>query len=635
MGRKKRPKIETAQPGLEQPAVQVPAANPPAVTSKGGPAAPDFRFMCIPVNDSGPSQPPPVMEQKVPPESVLFGRDADEQTESRKNKSISFDPRIKNENNDAPPPPSNTIATATTAVVEKESSAYGMHSHSGDLIEEHIYVSDGSDDEFNFNTGKEDDENNKSDGGEDKSNETTLKGEKDDGLELVLTGSKMGLMRRGLAAQLFQPKTWVRQQAGNDSSALSSGSNGQNVSSTEDGDGITKGDSEEAGDQIQSETPAQKAAQLLAAKKQKEEELKQMKRTLESSENAGRDPCLFSKRTAFDIRMDQIEDKPWDRSSGGTADITDYFNYGLSEEDWLEYSDRQLTVRQELTDASRQRRSADPTIVPVVPKTPSKQTPKVAVAVKKEKKKNPEEDVKIEDENAAVQGPSIPKEMAVQIKKEEDNDNDTKSDHDTVSSKQSSKSVEGGVWGIDVQPGSTLAKLIEEQERNANKSSGKDGPPPPPPPPPPLPMHQQNMNMHSDQHGGYQSTHFQQNEKGPPPPPPPSFQDQYFPPQHHPPPGQYHRGNAYGRGQYHQGRGGPQMSQHGQFHHDQSGSRGHHFGGRGNQYGGRGDFGGRGRGRGGRGGHWGNGPQQGQQYSGGRGGRSGGRGYMRDDWHRR
>ena len=60
-------------------------------------------------------------------------------------------------------------------------------------------------------------------------------------------------------------------------------------------------------------------------KQRKLEEAKESARRLESEENAGRDPCLFSKRTAFDIRFDQIDDKPWERGAG---DLTDFFNYG-------------------------------------------------------------------------------------------------------------------------------------------------------------------------------------------------------------------------------------------------------------------------------------------------------------------
>lgn len=112
----------------------------------------------------------------------------------------------------------------------------------------------------------------------------------------------------------------------------------------------------------------------LAEKQRKLEEAKEKARMLESEENAGRDPCLFSK--SFAIRFDSIEDKPWTR---GVGDMTDYFNYGLTEEDWMEYSQQQLMIRQELSEANRQKRPPDPTIVPVMPRKPRSQNPKVAV----------------------------------------------------------------------------------------------------------------------------------------------------------------------------------------------------------------------------------------------------------------
>jgi len=51
----------------------------------------------------------------------------------------------------------------------------------------------------------------------------------------------------------------------------------------------------------------------------------------------------------------------------------------MSEEDWLEYAERQLTIRQELTDANRQKRQPDPAIVPVVPTVPSRQGAKLCL----------------------------------------------------------------------------------------------------------------------------------------------------------------------------------------------------------------------------------------------------------------
>lgn len=45
---------------------------------------------------------------------------------------------------------------------------------------------------------------------------------------------------------------------------------------------------------------------------------------------------------ALDFNVDSVEDKPW-RKPG--ADITDYFNYGFSEDTWRAYCDRQKRMR--------------------------------------------------------------------------------------------------------------------------------------------------------------------------------------------------------------------------------------------------------------------------------------------------
>ncbi|KAL3777726.1 hypothetical protein ACHAW5_008955 [Stephanodiscus triporus] len=131
-------------------------------------------------------------------------------------------------------------------------------------------------------------------------------------------------------------------------------------------------------------------AQLLALRQCRIEVAKAHTWSLKSSENAGRIPCLFSKRTGFNIHMDQIEDKPWDRGGMGpdgaiapAVDVTDYFNYGMTKEDWLEYSKFQLSV-------CRQKRLPDAGIVPVVARTPRVQGDRVAVWMKKEKKDDKE-----------------------------------------------------------------------------------------------------------------------------------------------------------------------------------------------------------------------------------------------------
>jgi len=406
---------------------------------------------------------------------------------------------------------------------EKESSGYAMTSHSADLITEDIYVSDGSDDE--------------ADGGDGQS----------EPLDLTLTASKMGLMRRGLrGAAMYQPKTWTRPES---------------QEKEDEKDDTKEVSSDEEKEDTKNMDPAQRAAYLVVEKQRKEEEAQILKRKLESSENAGRDPCLFSKRTAFDIRMDQIEEKPWDREAGGTGDMTDYFNYGMGEEDWLDYSERQKMVRQELTDAGRQRRMPDPTIVPVAPKAPSRQAPRVAVAVAK--KDEDEDDVSSE---AVAVGPTLPARKGTDEAKDSD-DNDDKS-----KSTASSSGLEGGAWGVP--PGSKLAQLIEEQKRLESSAPPPPTPPrhmPPGPPPPqhhddfhPPPQHHADFHhnnahggfrdhqQHNDfQHNDFQSNHYQQGGSQHLPPPPPRMQGDSW---------RDGRGGRGGRGDgrgFHPGRGGP------------------------------------------------------------------------------
>lgn len=158
------------------------------------------------------------------------------------------------------------------------SSAYAMTSHSGVIVEADIYVSDGSEDE-------------------------------DDDVDVVLANSRTGLMRRGLlpsaVAAPMQHRQWVR----------------------EDAEGATEAQEED----LSQLDPVQRAARLQAEKLRQEQQEKQEALLRESQQNAGRDPTLFSKRTAFDIRFDQMEDKPWTRAT----DLSDFFNYGLGEEGTL------------------------------------------------------------------------------------------------------------------------------------------------------------------------------------------------------------------------------------------------------------------------------------------------------------
>ena len=341
----------------------------------------------------------------------------------KKRKLVDIDPSTDDAEKEAdvseteaiPPQEPSPAAKLPVAVVEPEitsapaSSSYAVTSHSAEIIGEDIYVSDGS-------------------CSEDEQGETA---------EILLAGSRMGLMRRGLFhPSLVQPnRQWQREQ--------------ETVTNTEAED-------EKREQELAKLDPAQRAARLLVEKLRKLEEAKDTARRVESGENAGRDPCLFSKRTAFDIRMDQIDDKPWEHGSG---DVTDYFNYNFGEEDWLEYSQQQLQIRQELTDASKQRRAPDPTIVPVAPRTPKKQTPRVAVVGSSDNGDTVDEaDVTTlheHDEDGPVIGPvMVKKDDSMDVENEEDGKKE-------VDIKDIGK---GGAWGAGAAPGSTLARLIEEQE---------------------------------------------------------------------------------------------------------------------------------------------------------------------------
>lgn len=308
-------------------------------------------------------------------------------------------------------------------VSTKASSGYAMTTHSAEIIDEDLYVSDGSEDSA------------------DELNE----------IEMLLVGSRMGVMRRGIHHPiLVQPnRQWVKKNEETEGTA-------------------DEGDEEEAEqkrlreqeEELAKLDPAQRAARLLVEKQRKLEEAKENARRLESEENAGRDPCLFSKRTAFDIRFDQIDDKPWER---GIGDFTDFFNYGLTEEDWLEYAQQQLMIRQELTDATKQRRAPDPTLVPVTPRAPSKQQPKVAVAVSGEKGDDTESPEGTDDSSATVLGPVLVKK---EIKENTEGPN-KKANKSRVDVHVGS----GGAWGAGAAPGSVLAKMIEEQERKEAAAS--------------------------------------------------------------------------------------------------------------------------------------------------------------------
>jgi len=51
-----------------------------------------------------------------------------------------------------------------------------------------------------------------------------------------------------------------------------------------------------------------------------------------------------SQKSIFDLDIDSFEDKPWEKAG---ADITDYFNYGFTEETWKAYCQKQIQLRLE------------------------------------------------------------------------------------------------------------------------------------------------------------------------------------------------------------------------------------------------------------------------------------------------
>ena len=346
----------------------------------------------------------------------------------------------------------NTSSSSKEEEGGAKSSKYAISSHSGEIIREDTYVSDGSEDE-------------------------------EEDVEVVLAGSRSGIMRRGLTAPaaMIQPnRQWVRPGENNPDGTNTSMGVGQ------EGDTMTQ-------EELERLDPVQRAARLQAEKQRLEQQEKEEERLKESQENAGRDPTLFSKRTAFDIRFDQMEDKPWERAN----DIADFFNYGLAEDGWLEYAQQQLTIRQELTDASRAKRQPDPMIVPVAPRAPSSQAPRVAVAANSNKQsqsgsgietetsstnpsnnnhndpQGPENQETVDDPNEFTTplGPSLPSpELLRQQKKDgplATSSVPTQEPTSQTSSSNQDDSVAvgaGGAWGAGAVPGSLLAKLIQEQE---------------------------------------------------------------------------------------------------------------------------------------------------------------------------
>lgn len=384
-----------------------------------------------------------------------------------------------------PAPASSSSAAAANASAAAASSGYAMTSHSGEIVHEDIYVSDGSESEDCGDDDNDDEEN--KEGGENAEGEENAgiaSGKpKNRRITIVLVNSRNGIMRRGIggaagfnAANLLRPnRQWVRGGGADGTTGAATGGeqvpgDAESGAAPAGGGGVTGTSLAET---LANMDPAQRAARLLQEKQRKQELEKILARQREAEENAGKDPNLFSKRTAFDIRFDQIEDKPWLRGSG---ELSDFFNYDLQEEDWLEYGQQQLMIRQELVDAARNKRPVDPNIVPVVPKTSpaalaASQAPHVPVSASAGVTAgNPDG-----SESAAmdVEGPTLPSaadappesDAAVPVDSPDKSEPAKEGKDDPDKARYADLKVVGGAWGG--LAGSKLARLIEEQEKQS------------------------------------------------------------------------------------------------------------------------------------------------------------------------
>ena len=202
----------------------------------------------------------------------------------------------------------------------KASSGYAMTTHSAEIVGEDIYISDGSESDEDLmaepREPKADDDQQDEEAAQEQARGRSI--------DMLLGSSKLGLMRRGIHhhSLLMQPnRQWARAPKETSKAADEGGE------SSEDAEAEKERRKKQEEEELAKLDPAQRAAILLAKKQRLLEEAKIHARRMESAENAGRDPLLFSKRTSFDIRFDQIDDKPWTR--GG--DMSDFFNYGFTE----------------------------------------------------------------------------------------------------------------------------------------------------------------------------------------------------------------------------------------------------------------------------------------------------------------
>mmetsp|Transcript_43565 Transcript_43565/g.105634 ORF Transcript_43565/g.105634 Transcript_43565/m.105634 type:complete len:649 (-) Transcript_43565:150-2096(-) len=491
MGRKKRKNVgddEAAadadgQPQLQQPPPPPPPPMPPLPPVPPVPPPPSSA-MNLPVPLPPPPPPPPPLAAPMGGAT----RSVDPRDPRQRQAMVQQSQQQSIQADDGTDKAASAVGDAASAPAK---SGYAMTEHSADIHDEDIYISDGSESD-------DDDDNEGGDGKDDGDNEN---GNSDDnnhqddengpvlmkGVNVILNNSRMGIMRRGMAMvhpSMMTNRQWSRGDvvaagsaatAGDPHSDMLGGGGDGGAAAGDGGDG----EDEEAQKQRREEElakmdPAQRAAHLLAEKQRKLEEAKINARRLTSEENAGRDPALFSKRTSFDINFNNMDDKPWTR---GNPD--DYFNYGFSEEEWLEYAKLQLAIRQDLVDASRQGRMPDPAIVPVIPRVRKK--PEEASATKEEANKDggggdqdgsTNDQVKSEAGNTDDGAPRVVGPVLVHGKdqgtKTSTNQQQTSVGPSKISMHDDDEFVdtgEGGAWGAGAEPGSMLARLMEEQEQ--------------------------------------------------------------------------------------------------------------------------------------------------------------------------
>ena len=85
------------------------------------------------------------------------------------------------------------------------------------------------------------------------------------------------------------------------------------------------------------------------------------------------------RKTAFDVEIEDLEEKPW-RKPG--VDISDYFNYGFDESSWLVYAAKQNQIRREMAiakahDQAAKKAAMDSIKEPPVENRPNQSAPPV------------------------------------------------------------------------------------------------------------------------------------------------------------------------------------------------------------------------------------------------------------------